>query len=50
MIVWIFVIGFLTLMVLAGIHARRQWRKAQEMADRATTTTRRRRAKGQSNE
>ena len=38
MIVPIFVGGFLTLAVLAAIHARRQWRKAQELAERCSTS------------
>lgn len=43
MIVWVFVIGFVTLAVLAAIHARRQWRKAQEWAERCSTSARERR-------
>lgn len=38
MIVPVFVGGFLTLAVLAAIHARRQWRKAQEWAERCSTS------------
>lgn len=43
MIVWIFVGGFLALVVLAATHARRQWRKAQEWAKRCSTSAREKR-------